>query len=165
MDNQLIVVIVMAVIFLPFFWFTYRGIRKSQRHEKPFVDRETGRALNTLLSTPLRPEDVPRAVTRRLGPLPPPDRRPAEAAPSGDGSSALTSGLVGYHTNSTLLGTLAGGDPIAAAIGDALRSDDADEKAKGCARPTAVEADPEVADAAEADADDSSGTDSCSSTE
>ena len=50
----------------------FKGFIK--RTEEPFVDRETAAALDKLVSAPLRPEDVPLAVTRRLGPLPPPRR-------------------------------------------------------------------------------------------
>ncbi len=138
MDFSTVLYILLALAVVLIIWAARRAWRSYTPTEKPFVDRETARAFDKMLGTPLRPEDVPPAVTRRLGPLPR-SRSVIEAAPSSDGSSALVSGLVGYHANSTLLGTLAGGDPIAAAIGDALRPDEPPSEQLGqCERPPEV---------------------------
>ncbi len=83
MDFSTVLYILLALLALILVIWAFRS---RKRGEEPFVDRETAQALGKMLSAPLRPDDVPSAVTRRLGPLPR-SRSVIEAAPSSDGSS------------------------------------------------------------------------------
>lgn len=147
----LLVVAVFAIGAIVIFVSLHRkGRRKTEERQRrirhyeptPIARRPQPKVMAT--PSPARSVAMPQRHQRSGSTTPAVARNETPPTSSGDSSgSSLVSGLVGYHANSTLLGTLAGGDPIAAAIGDALRPDeDPSGTSDQCVRP--IEADTTV---------------------